>query len=861
MKQRSNAPGSYKPLTTPNRLTAMAVALAAMIPSAVAWGAAAASEVSGPLSTASTATVQRVSGPDRYQTAVEVARLVGGGSLTGLDRLIVVTGESFPDGLTASGLAGFLDNGGRSGRTAILLTRTATLPDATEAAIRASGVTAPDVFVVGGPSAVSDQVYTAIARAAGWNDGGANPVTRLYGQNRYATGAAIIEHVKATAGGTLPSSYRTMLVANGERFPDAAAGGALAYRNGHLILLSPERSAPTVALNAVGSLRTNCALLLGGTAALSAPVANQLSSELVPGGCGVDRIGGADRYETAALIASRFVQTNGPVSAVMLASDAVFTDALTAAPLAGLNRPLLLTAPNRLSPATRSWLEANRSWLNRIWGVGGPAAIAPGVLTQATDATDSNPQQDTDPDPDPDPDPDTDPDPDPDPDTDPDPDPEVSGWATSAPSPGYDYGRSVTVLSDGSAIVSGEFTGTATFGATTLTSAGSFDVFVAKVDAEGDWVWAISAEGSGYDFSWGVSALNDGSAILTGGYNGTATFGELSLTSAGGSDVFVAKVDAEGDWVWATSAGGASFDGAYGVSVLSDGSAIITGEYEGTATFGALSLTSAGDSDPFVAKVDGTGDWVWATSGGGNGYDFAYGVSVLGDGSAIITGEYEGTATFGAMSLTSSAGTYDAFVAKVGAGGTWVWATSGGGNGYDFGFGVSTFTSGPNAGSAIVTGSFSGTATFGSATLSASGPYDVFVAMVNASGVWQWAARGGSSSGATGYSVATLSDGSVIVTGRAYGPATFGSSTVGRSNMWNLVVAKVNSTGTWQWATTTGEGGGEAYGRGVSTLSDGSAIVTGYFAGDVSFGDIDLDEVDYDADLFVARISSSGSFG
>ena len=107
-------------------------------------------------------------------------------------------------------------------------------------------------------------------------------------------------------------------------------------------------------------------------------------------------------------------------------------------------------------------------------------------------------------------------------------------------------------MADGSAIVTGGFFGTATFprtgGDITLTSAGDADVFVAKIDADGAWVWATQAGGTGDDVGFGVSVLADGSAIVTGGFLETATFGETTLRSAGGTDVFVARISAAGSF-------------------------------------------------------------------------------------------------------------------------------------------------------------------------------------------------------------------------------------------------------------------------------------------------------------------------
>jgi hypothetical protein len=178
----------------------------------------------------------------------------------------------------------------------------------------------------------------------------------------------------------------------------------------------------------------------------------------------------------------------------------------------------------------------------------------------------------------------------------------------------------VSVLADGSAIVTGYFEGTATFGATTLTSpffspGFSYELFVAKISAAGAWVWAAQAGGFvGNDLGYSVTVLADGSAIVTGLFEGTPTFGTIPLlTSAGSSDVFVAKISAAGAWVWATQAGGTGGDFGWGVSALADGSAIVTGNFEGTATFGATTLTSAGGSDVFVARISPNGTFWTAT--------------------------------------------------------------------------------------------------------------------------------------------------------------------------------------------------------------------------------------------------------
>ena len=428
-------------------------------------------------------------------------------------------------------------------------------------------------------------------------------------------------------------------------------------------------------------------------------------------------------------------------------------------------------------------------------------------------------------------------------------------WASAMGGTSNDTGYAISTLSDGSAIVTGSFqSGTATFGSTTLTSAGGADVFVAKIDASGTYVWATQAGGTSTDRGYAISTLSDGSAIVTGYFQGTATFGSTTLTSSAGTyDVFVAKIDASGAYVWATQAGGTVADYGKAISTLSDGSAIVTGNFQGTATFGSTTLTSAGSDDVFVAKIDASGTYVWATQAGSTSEDKGNAISTLSDGSSIVIGYFVGTATFGSTTLTS-AGNADVFVAKIDASGAYLWATQASGTSSDIGYAISTLSDG----SAIVTGYFSGTATFGSTTLTSAGIKDVFVAKIDASGTYVWAAKAGGTSNDYGYAISTLSDGSAIVTGWFFGTAAFGSTTLTSAGDGDVFVAKIDASGAYAWATQAGSTSGDI-GYAISTLSDGSAIVTGNFRAAATFGSTTLTSAG-GGDVFVAKfISTSDS--
>ena len=425
-----------------------------------------------------------------------------------------------------------------------------------------------------------------------------------------------------------------------------------------------------------------------------------------------------------------------------------------------------------------------------------------------------------------------------------------TGWATRAGGTSSDYGYGVSVLADGSSIVTGSFTGNVTFGSTTLTSSG-VNIFVAKLDANGDYEWATKADGTSPDSGKCVSVLADGSSIVTGQFQGNATFGNTTLTSTGGVDVFVAKLNADGAYQWATKAGGTSGDYGYGVSALEVGSSIVTGYFTGNATFGDTTLTSPGSSDVYIAKLDADGEYKWAKKAGGASPARGYDVTVLTNGSSIVTGYFYSNATFGNTTLTSDGGD-DVFVTKLNADGEYQWATKAGGAEGDQGNSITVLADGAS----IVTGYFTGNATFGNTTLTSAGDTDVFVAKLDAGGAYQWATKAGGALFDYGYGVSVLADNSSIVTGQFEGDATFGNTTL--TSAGGRDVAKVDADGNYEWATQAGETSHCGYG--IATLEDGSSIVTGHFQGNATFGNTTLTSVGF-SDAFIAKLDANGSFG
>jgi len=426
-------------------------------------------------------------------------------------------------------------------------------------------------------------------------------------------------------------------------------------------------------------------------------------------------------------------------------------------------------------------------------------------------------------------------------------------WATQAGGNDHGYGQGITIDDEGNSYVTGYFLGTATFGSYSITSSGDKDIFVAKIDADGNWLWATKAGGSSEDIGLEITIDAAENSYVTGNFEGTATFGSYSLTSSGENDIFVAKMDANGNWLWATKAGGTDNDNGFGITIDNAGNSYVTGTFRETANFGSYSLTSSGNTDIFVAKMDAVGNWLWATQAGGTSNETGFGITIDNAGNIYVTGWFSDTATFGAYSLSSS-GSADIFVAKMDVDGNWQWATKAGGIDSDSAKAISI----DNAGNSYVTGHFNGTATFGSYSLTSSGYSDIFVAKMDANGNWLWATQAGG--GASVQAISTDNSGNSYVTGDFVETATFGYYSLTGIGETDIFVAKIDSDGNWLWAT---QAGGIEWdtGYGITINDAGNSYVTGKFQGSATFGSYSLTSSGvYDTDIFVAKLNNNISY-
>ena len=315
-------------------------------------------------------------------------------------------------------------------------------------------------------------------------------------------------------------------------------------------------------------------------------------------------------------------------------------------------------------------------------------------------------------------------------------------WAKRIGGAGPDTGQGIAVDGAGNVYTTGLFQVTVDFdpgpGTFNLSAVGGTDIFVSKLDSAGNFVWAGIMGGNNFNSGSEIAVDGVGNVYTTGSFQDTVDFdpgtGTFNLTSAGGSDIFVSKLDSAGDFVWAESMGGAGPDFGLGISVDGVGNVYTTGFFQSTADFdpsaGTFNLSSAGDYDIFMSKLDSAGDFVWARSMGGVDLDEARDIAVDGAGNVYTTGCFRDTVDFdpgaGTFNLVS-AGEDDGFVLMLDSAGEFVLAESMGGAGDSNGYGITV----DDAGNIYTTGHFSDTADFdpgaGTFDLISAGGYDIFV--------------------------------------------------------------------------------------------------------------------------------------
>ena len=243
-------------------------------------------------------------------------------------------------------------------------------------------------------------------------------------------------------------------------------------------------------------------------------------------------------------------------------------------------------------------------------------------------------------------------------------------WAKSMGGTGGEGAFALAIDNSNNVLTTGIFSGVADFdpgaGTATLTPVGILDIFVSKLDANGNFVWAKSMGGTSNDAGNSIATDNAGNVVITGYFNGTVDFdpgaSTLNITSSGATDIFIVKLDANGNLAWANSIGGSTTldDRGNGITIDALGNILSTGYFNGIADFdpgaGTFNLNSGAASsldtfsrDIYQLKLDANGNFIWAVkTGSGNSFQPDEGNAITVDalGGINSTGTFSTSADF-----------------------------------------------------------------------------------------------------------------------------------------------------------------------------------------------------------------------
>lgn len=329
---------------------------------------------------------------------------------------------------------------------------------------------------------------------------------------------------------------------------------------------------------------------------------------------------------------------------------------------------------------------------------------------------------------------------------------------------------------------------------------------------------------------------NQGNIYVIGEFQGTKTFGSITLTSISNKDVFVAKFSSTGGCLWATKCSGPNFTSAKagGITIDNNYNLYITGYYAQTLTIGSQTVNAYGLEEIFVARLDNAGNCVWLKTAGFNFSDKANDIVFDGNSSVYVTGSFEGIAFFDASTtITSPTSTVDIFLAKYDLTGNVIWVKSAGGNQpNDIGLAVKV----DNAGNPLISGYFSGSSTFGAlAPVISLGFGDLFVAKYDASGNATWVTRAGGVGQDEARGLGLDAQNNVYIAG-IYSDTIYVNGTQLNDNGYvNSLFIKMNSSGAIQFAKRIG-GNGLDVANDISVEPGGHFYITGQYTGSASFG-------------------------
>ncbi len=447
-------------------------------------------------------------------------------------------------------------------------------------------------------------------------------------------------------------------------------------------------------------------------------------------------------------------------------------------------------------------------------------------------------------------------------------------WANNYGGSNLDQGVDLQLDNFGNIYTTGFFEGTADFDPSSnntvnLNSVGLRDFYIAKYDVIGQLAWAKSIGGSSQEYSKSMQIDDAGNIYVVGDFNGLVDFDPsigFSLQDVkGASDIFIAKYDPQGNFIWVKTFGGIGIESSKDLIVDSQGDIYIAGVFQGTADFdpngGVVNLTSTGSFDSFILKLDNNGNFGWVKSIQGTNSNFINQIVLDYAGNINAVGYFQGTADFdpnAGVSTMTTIGSKSAFLSKWNGQGQFVSALMIGGSGFEIGKALTV----DMQNNIYMVGDFRGVVDFdpsGSTNfITSSGLRDAFIVKYTSQGVLVWVDKIGGAGEDQVTSIATGQNNEIYVSGYFNASMTLSNNkTYASSGNADAFFARYSQDGNLNFATKNGGANGDES-TAIVANAFGEVFSTGWIQGTSNFGNQNL-QSHGDRDIFLAKIKMESS--
>lgn len=434
-------------------------------------------------------------------------------------------------------------------------------------------------------------------------------------------------------------------------------------------------------------------------------------------------------------------------------------------------------------------------------------------------------------------------------------------WAKNIGGAQTDVGLDVATDATDNVYMCGRFMGTMDIdpGSSTqfVTSAGDFDMCVVKLDSEGNFQWAKTIGGTGFDQFTSLAIDDAGNCVLTGEFVGTIqpdpNNNSTTITASANGDVLILKLDDAGNTVWYHHASCDDYIVPTDLAIDEDNNILVSGSFQGTAEFNTIdnvvallgttnsTVTSNGMNDAYVLKVLSDGSFSWVKTFGSTSFDSAASIGTDSQNRVNVAGRFRETADFdpaGSGQTSTSSGINDCFVLQLTSDGNYVWHHTFGGTDYDEIWSIDVDPSD----NLITFGYFSGTVDLdpntGIQNATSLGSDDLFIQKFNSSGSLTWVKTFGGSELEDPYDLITDSDGNVILTGDFFNTVDFdpgpGVNNITSAGNNDIFFMQLSPEGEFDWAFRIGATFSQA-GYAITTDASDHIIGTGTFSNLVDF--------------------------